>query len=423
MNPDQQANVYALRARATSVFTPGAPVSQLSLFRGRNDQIEMVLEAVTQFGQHPVIYGERGVGKTSLVSVLHEIFARAGMVGLRFAHINCDKQDTFASLWRKVFRELTVSENNAVADSPQKSLPLPDTLDQWLGDEVTPDEIRRMALLTKNHLIVVIDEFDQLAADGAVARLMANTIKTLSDRRAPLTIVLVGVADTIDKLIQEHESIDRNLVQVRMPRMSSEEIGQVIDEGLAAIGMGIEEEALRDICSLVQGLPAAAHHIGLQLSYHLIDHQGILATKPDVSSALEAVIRRMGQSLLSDWVEATTSPRRDALFKQVLVACALAPRNDLGWFQPVDVRQPFRAVTQKQAYDIQAYIQHLNLLSSQRGNVLEKTGDARRWQFRFRKPLFHSYVIMRGLTEHIITDDVLRRFRDNLPSQSHYSAP
>ena len=62
--------IMAAHTHAANVFTPAAPIDAISLFRGREAQIQMLLEAVSQIGQHAIVYGERGVGKTSLISVL-----------------------------------------------------------------------------------------------------------------------------------------------------------------------------------------------------------------------------------------------------------------------------------------------------------------------------------------------------------------
>lgn len=59
-------NFVDLSMQAGQVFTPGSPVNERDLFSGRIEQIQSVLDAVTQRGYHAVLYGERGVGKTSL---------------------------------------------------------------------------------------------------------------------------------------------------------------------------------------------------------------------------------------------------------------------------------------------------------------------------------------------------------------------
>ena len=47
-------------------FRPSSPVDKQDLFKGRLNQLSRVFSAVQELGQHAVIYGERGVGKTSI---------------------------------------------------------------------------------------------------------------------------------------------------------------------------------------------------------------------------------------------------------------------------------------------------------------------------------------------------------------------
>jgi ABC-type molybdenum transport system ATPase subunit/photorepair protein PhrA len=48
------------------------PITQINLFAGRRDKLRDLTIAVSQDGQHPIIYGERGVGKTSLANIVAE---------------------------------------------------------------------------------------------------------------------------------------------------------------------------------------------------------------------------------------------------------------------------------------------------------------------------------------------------------------
>jgi len=62
-----------------------------------------------------------------------------------------------------------------------------------------------------------------------------------------VTLVAVGVGDSVDSLISGHVSIQRNLAQVRMPRMNGEEIEGILDKGLDNLGLKIEENGRRFI--------------------------------------------------------------------------------------------------------------------------------------------------------------------------------
>src|SRR5689334_18110479 len=92
-----------LSIEAGRLFTPAAPIDNKSLFAGRTAQIRDVLDAVNQKGQHAIIFGDRGVGKTSLANVLASFMPSGYYLTKR---INCDKGDSYNSVWLKVFSEI-----------------------------------------------------------------------------------------------------------------------------------------------------------------------------------------------------------------------------------------------------------------------------------------------------------------------------
>ena len=95
---------------------------------------------------------------------------------------------------------------------------------------------------------------------------------------------------------------------------------------------------------------------------------------------------RAQESVVSAYHRATFSTR-ETLYRQVLLACALAPGDDLGYFASGDVRRPLSAIMGR-PYDIPAFSQHLNELSEgSRGPVLQKAGTSRKFRFRFINPL------------------------------------
>src|SRR5258708_5617223 len=89
--------------RIAKVFTPSAPIDNAALFAGRKKQITTLLNAVTQRGQHAVLFGERGVGKTSLANVLKDVLGTSK--GYVIASTNCETTTTFKTLWTNIFNE------------------------------------------------------------------------------------------------------------------------------------------------------------------------------------------------------------------------------------------------------------------------------------------------------------------------------
>jgi Cdc6-like AAA superfamily ATPase len=397
-----------LSMEASRVFTPAAPVDDRALFSGRIKQIQEVIDAVNQKGQHVIIFGDRGVGKTSLVNVLASFFPPSGGP-LMACRINCDKGDSYDSVWHKVFEEIQQGEWTKVGGFGGLSNP---ARADSQADIISPDVVRRqLEHWSKSAVpILVIDEFDRIG--DSYRTIFADTIKTLSDHAVSATVVMVGVADTVDQLIAEHESVQRALVQIKMPRMSSDEIKQIITKGLVRLGMNIDSPTLDRIAVLAQGLPHYAHLLGLHAARVALDDVSLKVRINVLDEAVRRAIEGAQQSIRNAWHAATVSARKDSLFADVLLSCALAKTDDMGTFAAQDVRTPLNAVTLK-SYNIPNFAQHLSEFSDvRRGNILQKMGVSRRFRYRFTNPLMPPFVIMKGFTDRKITGDVLRQLAD-----------
>lgn len=387
-------NWIELDLEAGRVFTPNAPVGERDVFAGRRDQLRRVIDAVGQKGQHVMIFGERGVGKTSLANVIAQ-FTNAQVLSPR---VNCDSLDSFDSLWRKLFEQIellraepTVGFSSQPRNSTFSAL-------EWVGSrEITPDLVRRvLAMLGASTVVIVVfDEFDRL---GEVPRrAMADTIKGLSDHAVPATVVLVGVADSVDQLIDEHASVARALVQVQMPRMARAEIRGIVANGVERLGMSVDTSVLDRITTLAQGLPHYAHLLGLHAVRAAIDAKRMGVRREDLSTAIAKATGDAHQSIRSAYHQAVRSARKDNLFADVLLACALADADELGFFAAQDVRPAIQRITGKQ-YQIPSFAQHLNEFSdAKRGGILRKHGQRRRYRYRFSDPLMQPFVIMQGV--------------------------
>jgi Cdc6-like AAA superfamily ATPase len=324
MNEEQQLE---LRAALQRSFSPGAPVNTQDLFAGRVSQLGAVLEACQTRGRHAILYGERGVGKTSLANIV-QVLASTFKIGS--VKVNCDSEDEFGSIWRKVFR--------AVRFQQEKKQPgferLPETqvvsFEALLPEKASPDDVQRILVAIGQPYIIVIDELDRVRSQSTTRRL-ADTIKTLSDNSINATLVLVGVADSVTDLIAEHQSIERALVQVQMPRMSTPELSEIVDKGLQQSRMSIEPASRDRIVALSQGLPHYTHSLALYAGLSAIDDGRSAIAERDVDTAVRQAVKNAQQSVLQLYHRATSSPRRENLYGKVLLAAAMAAVDQLGY--------------------------------------------------------------------------------------------
>jgi hypothetical protein len=378
-------------ARVAQAFRPSAPVDRYAMLAGRRSKIMETVGAVSQAGQHVALYGERGVGKTSLTNILGEIFDTDDLPDYQWARVNCNTEDTFTSLWRTIFRELGIEDDET---------------------SIAPEDVRWRLAKMGRPAVLVIDELDRLADDEALT-LLADTIKTLSDHIVESTLVLVGVASSLDDLVGEHGSIDRALVQVEMPRMSPSELGEILDKGCSFIGLGIKPEAAMRITDLSEGLPHFTHLLAFHASQRVIADDRHEITAQDVAVAIDSAVST--HTIRTDYHRATRSTRDETLYPQVLLACALA-QKDSGVFPAGAVRAPLKAITGR-AYDIPAFAPHLKkFLEPERGGVLRREGEPRRRFYRFTNPLMQPYVILHALSSGFLTEDALLEIRGEPPT-------
>lgn len=412
---DWNAIAYQVR----SLFTPAAPIGRAELFAGRPTQLARLLDAIAETGRHSILYGERGVGKTSLVNVFHELLGSAGHTSLLPIRKQASPSDTYTSLWRKVFKELRF-EQRQKGDYGNDNV-TQGTASDFYPNSIEPDdvvrEMRRFSAST--HPIVVFDEFDQIA-DQATKRTMSHTIKALSDTGIQSTIILVGVADDINALVEEHASITRNVSEIKMPRMSNDELNEILNNRFRVVGMSIAGDARWKIVTLSRGLPEFVHSLGRAAALHAVREQRLNIAETDVDAGIGVILEQSDQSANAAYKKAIDSNRQDALYRQVLLACAIAKSDDEGKFTPRDVVQPLSGILGRRV-DIANFQNHLGAFSSEdRGRILERFGKERAYKYRFRDPKMQPFVLMQGISNNILGNDALGIL--SAPEQPVFSA-
>jgi hypothetical protein len=215
--------------------------------------------------------------------------------------------------------------------------------------------------------------------------------------------VLVGVAESVDSLLAEHESVQRALIQVHMPRMSQTEVDKIIDYGLAAVGMIIEPASREHIFKLSQGLPHYAHLLGMHSALAAAAEGRRNITIDDTYQALRKALKQARHGIAQAYERATASSR-NTLHGQVLLACALAKTDEHGYFTASDVATPLGTLMTRNC-PVSLFSRHLNDFCEDRhGNVLHKVAIARGYKYKFGDAIMQPYVIMKGLDGGLLTD-------------------
>ncbi len=391
----------ALRREIIETFTPGAPINESDLFTGRASTLRELQDTVLERGRHAIIFGDRGVGKTSVSNIFYRVL-NTETRPVTAIRVNGDSATDFDGLWRKVFRRIVRQSSDGT----------PFWVDEAHPDKITPDDV----VITLNNFqpfqvpVVILDEFDKII-DHKCRTLVAETIKALSDDAVNCTVIIVGVAESVSGLIAEHASIPRALKQVPMHPMDKAEIEDLVTSRVRRLRMSMTAAALWRICFFSSGLPFYAHSLGKHAALNAVSKSTRAIDEEHVLSAMTACMGDVDYSVRESYAKATQkSYRQGNMYPQVLAAAALTERDAIGRFGAASCVAPLSYIMGTH-YKTTAFSFHLKEMAEEnRGQVLNRYEHKRTFRFSFRDPFMQPYIIMQSLAAGFLTDKILEKF-------------
>jgi AAA domain len=391
-----------LRAEVYESFSPGSPIKVQSDLAGRDEQAQRLRSIILSAGEHALIYGERGAGKTSIANTFY-LSLNSPTLEVFCLSVNCGNS-TFTEIWRKIFRRMRYEGSDGVIYS----------IDQRYSDEITPDDVEVEISQYKitSLPIIVLDEFDQIT-DGRTKAQFTELIKSLSDHSIHAKLVLVGIAGNASELIAKHASISRALKQVLMPRLSLLDLERIVTSRYKKCGLKSDDSAIFQIAFLSRGLPYYCHLVGRHAALSAVDNKKLIVKEADVFSGLAEALKEVDQTITEDYLTATVSQRNEeTLYEPVLIACALADSDDLGQFQQSSVSGPLADITGRTPpHTPTTFAFHMNeFCEAKRGKTLGRTGEARNYRYHFNDAMMQPYVIIRALQNERLTKRTFDKF-------------
>jgi Cdc6-like AAA superfamily ATPase len=368
-------------------FSPHSPIDQETLFAGRYETIDRIIDTVFQRGRHAILYGERGVGKTSLANIIKDkIFTKTATI--KVIKRNCTNAHNFRLIWQHALDDYIIDGKGP---------------DKFLGKNPNPYDIYKiLELLPKTERqIFIFDEFDRIR-DQDTFTTMADTIKYLADYHSRATVIIVGVADSVTGLFGGHPSIQRNVQQIRVPRMSASELTGIIDKRMPILGMHMNQKTINLTIELSQGLPAYTHLIGQNSAVAAAKRHSVEITTVDFDDSIGVCISEADETVRETYLKAVRSTKPTNKYKEALLACALAKGNDKGYFSAAGVRDAYTKI-KEMPVDIPYFARHIKAFChTDRGPALEKVGNPKSYEYRFTDPLIRPYTVICGMAEKMI---------------------
>ena len=257
-------------------FRPSEPISQIDALFGRKLNIRQIERALLSPGKHVFVYGDRGVGKTSL--------ARSSVSGFlakpvdRVPFVSCDTNSDFFSIMSGVFDEAVRIDPNlfkgveaefgmniGMFSAKARKPPSEDGASPNSVNQIC-DKLRRLKSKIDGPLIVLIDEFD-LISSVEDKKLFADLIKQVSDRALDVRFFFTGIAKSLEQLIGGHLSTDRYISSIELSPISHEARWDIIQSAFNAENILIPRDYVIRIGQISDGFPFYVHLMGEKLMY------------------------------------------------------------------------------------------------------------------------------------------------------------
>jgi Cdc6-like AAA superfamily ATPase len=428
-----------------NAFRPAQSVYEPAFFAGRARQVTELTDALHVVGSTPLIYGDRGLGKTSLAIQMKYI--AEGSVELLDAlriqdrafdqteryisfFVTCtDATQNFEGLVQQLIN--AAEETNFTQTKPgyeakhlaERTTSLTVALKflqrqstrRFVPEETRPsyqdlspteklqDLISLIVETFRRPVLFIIDEVDRLQD----TRGLASFIKATSSEWAKF--VLVGIASSIENLLTDHQSIARGLVPVRVPLMDEGELCQIIRNAqyylyYHDIRISFRDPAISGIIGSAAGFPWLVHVIGQSALSKAVEAGRDQVLGSDVLDAQYELPKSRFAQQFSDAYSRIVrdSPQRET----VLRAFANWFSDDIPTSEIYRVLKADLGITNPSAYKAQ-------LASPEFKCVIYTPPGRHRGEVRFADPMFKVYV---RLTPSLF-DDVDSRVRSafNIP--------
>lgn len=371
------------------VFSPTSPIKEIDFFFGRLNQLQKVAEAINKEGQHAILYGERGVGKTSLANIMSKSYTEVYPV-----KITCDKSDNFKTIWQRAFENIKFSKTTTgLGFNPTTTSQIVD-----MGNHlstlsvVRPSQIVNLLNNFGNYpMLFIFDEYDNVINEKTKSS-FADLIKSLSDNNTNSTIVLVGIADSIESLIGNHHSLERCLKQIKMPRMKSEESEEIINKGFEKLNLKIEKSVKDKIIEFSSGFPHYVHLLCELGCRELINNEKVNFSEAYLIIAIKAGIEITAEQSRLSYRNAVMSSNDSLKWKNLLFACANCELDEFNAFTISDVVKQYNKITNGNVVNSSINYNLNKLLTEDRGEILCKLGKGMSTRYMFKNPMMRAFV-------------------------------
>lgn len=430
------------RAVFVNAFQPATEVDEPARFAGRREQVKDLVEALHVLGSIPLIYGDRGLGKSSLSAQLARI-AQGDvelLEHLAMRHLALEEDSrflTFSVTCTDATRDLTGLlqlcinsveglEFSAEDESSSSARKLVDrstrrrvTLKifesevmkryttelrrrsyQQLGKEEQLIQLCDLLVDTYGQPVMFfVDELDRLESTAG----LASFLKAAS--RPSLKFTLIGIASVHSDLL-DHQSVSRLLIPVRVPPMQRDELCEIVHQAqlfLSSQGATVRftDDAKERLAERAEGFPWFVHVLGQAALLRAVDDGESVVVVADVEAGARALTANRFAQQYNDQYQNVV---RDSITREITLRL-------FALWQGADIPTSAIYPLARSLGVTNPSILKGHLCSAGYGAPLYTPAFQKRGLLRFRDRMFKTYICLRPSVYANVDEEVRNTYR------------
>jgi uncharacterized protein len=317
-------------------LTPSKEIDSPERLLGRELELRRIARALNSEGRNVFIYGDRGIGKTSVAVTVAHLNNTGAMYAI---YVPCGLNSNFGDVIQAIGNAvIPISErihpgrvkyagNLGYAGASigggferenLAGIAKPSGLTEAL-DILSFACVKRAGSRT----LVVIDEFDriQLAADKV---LFAELIKNLPPRNLDLRLIFCGISQSVEDLLGAHLSSDRYFEPLGLQKLHHNYLWDILKCAADKIGVEIPREMILRISIISDGFPHFVHLIGQCLIWAMQDDSEVVTcgSRAHYEQAIRDALKGTETALRLAYQKATEKTKYHLEYEEALWALA-----------------------------------------------------------------------------------------------------
>ena len=262
-------------------LSPSQEIKSPERLIGRDAYIVKIRRALQSPGRHIFIFGDRGVGKTSLAVTAGQICASEKK---NFIYIPCSKDTSFYDvIWSIGRAVLSADQSVKKSGGFTFGVNLPGYAGLNFGQTKGAEGVDRPSSFSEclsvlqfvrsqltGQIIVAVDEIDRISSHDEKS-LFAELLKNIGSVVDEVRFIYCGIGADVDELIGSHLSIGRMFEPIEEEKLSHDSLWKIIDDTATILGVTIPRGILLRIGVISDGFPHYVHLMGECLFYAMHD--------------------------------------------------------------------------------------------------------------------------------------------------------